>query len=202
MTTSPGPCGPAPPIDKGQDRECHERDYFKGTKENHERDGVHVSKVYRSVMDKYFKFNLCAPVRAGARFLEAIAVSMTTHPDLGILNLHSGPFMVTLVGPGDPSEPHHTDTGRLPDYLIVVHPALSKRKPPVEFKLPRNLQRAFARDCQENDLEPNPGAQPYKLDQYRDPVGTESPGYAADWLAAFAPVGRTGFVMIVQQRNE
>jgi hypothetical protein len=37
-----------------------------------------------------------------------------------------------------------------------------------------------------------------KVRDYRDPV----PGYTGAWLAAFAPVGKTGFVVIVQTRRE
>ena len=131
--------------------------------------------------------------------LGVIAVSITPHPDLGVLSFQHGPFTVAFVGPGDPSDPLPQTGTPLPDYLIVAHPALAKKGRTVEFKLPWDLQKAFARDCQGNDLEPNPGAELYTLDQYHDPVGLEDAG---DWLAAFAPVGRTGFVVIVQQKND
>jgi hypothetical protein len=40
------------------------------------------------------------------------------------------------------------------------------------------------------------------LDGYRDPVAETHGGYAGSWSAGFAPVGNTGFVVIVQSREE
>ena len=39
-------------------------------------------------------------------------------------------------------------------------------------------------------------------DDYRDPVGAVLEEYQTRWIAGFAAVGRTGFVVIVQQRYE
>jgi hypothetical protein len=39
-------------------------------------------------------------------------------------------------------------------------------------------------------------------DDYRDPVAKVVEGYAGRWIAGFAPVGNTGFIVIVQQRFE
>ena len=127
---------------------------------------------------------------------------MTTSPHLGIRDLIDERLKVALVAPGDPSDPPPRTGPPLPDYLIVVHPALAQKEPAVNFNLPLDLQSASARECPNDLLEPNPGAEPYKLVQHRDPVGAENPDYVGDWLAAFAPVGRTGFVVIVQQRND
>lgn len=40
------------------------------------------------------------------------------------------------------------------------------------------------------------------LDGYRDPVAETHGDYAGSWSAGFAPVGNTGFVVIVQSREE
>jgi hypothetical protein len=39
-------------------------------------------------------------------------------------------------------------------------------------------------------------------DNYIDPVSSVAKEYAGRWIAGFAPVGNTGFVVVVQQRFE
>jgi len=38
------------------------------------------------------------------------------------------------------------------------------------------------------------------VDDYTDSVGSYFPEYQGRWIAAFAPIGNTGFFVIVQQR--
>ena len=40
------------------------------------------------------------------------------------------------------------------------------------------------------------------VDNYTDPVSSVAKEYAGRWIAGFAPVGNTGFVVVVQQRFE
>lgn len=37
---------------------------------------------------------------------------------------------------------------------------------------------------------------------YQDPMGRQDAAYQGDWLAAFAPVGKTGWVAVVQERRD
>ena len=39
-------------------------------------------------------------------------------------------------------------------------------------------------------------------DNYTEPAVSVAPEYAGRWIAAFAPVGDTGFIVVVQQRFE
>ncbi|MEZ6064859.1 MAG: cache domain-containing protein [Planctomycetaceae bacterium] len=41
-----------------------------------------------------------------------------------------------------------------------------------------------------------------KTDRYRDPIGAIDQDFQGDWLAAAAPVGRTGWLAIVQERRD
>lgn len=41
-----------------------------------------------------------------------------------------------------------------------------------------------------------------RMDDYRDPVGQFSPEYDGEWLAAFSPIGLTGWLAIVQEPRE
>ncbi|MEX1095759.1 MAG: protein kinase [Planctomycetales bacterium] len=41
-----------------------------------------------------------------------------------------------------------------------------------------------------------------RLDDYADPVGRIAPEYAGAWLAAFTPVGDTGWMAVVQERKD
>jgi len=102
-----------------------------------------------------------------------------------------------LIGPRGPDR----DTPSLAansDYTFLVHPGLPEGRE-------RTVARPFSSMLRETfGASAPPGNQfalryvpPVKLSDYRDAV----PGFPGLWLAAFAPVGNTGFVVLVQTRR-
>jgi hypothetical protein len=182
------------------------RDYFQGTVRHAGRSGldaVHVSSVYRSQADGLDKFNICAPVMDRGVLVGIVAVAITTDPTLGIPDMHDEQRKVVLVGPWDPSRPNHLSPGeRPPEYVILLHPGVTPGAKAVPFD-PAMFPRAFPRSC-DRELsrgEDAPGSVLTRSD-YVDPFGARDSAYAGRWLAGFAPVGNTGFAVIVQQRVE
>jgi eukaryotic-like serine/threonine-protein kinase len=86
-----------------------------------------------------------------------------------------------------------------PDFTFLVHPAMDRG---AEYSLgtprPSQLRNAFGLSAppgQQFALQYTPAL---RLPSYHDPV----PGFEGEWLTAMAPVGRTGFVVLVQTRKD
>jgi hypothetical protein len=193
------------------DHDFSGRDYFRGALAHAgelDEAGVHVSLVYRSESDSLFKFAMAAPVCAGqgrnACVLGVIATTMTTTATLGPVQLDDQRRKVVLIGREDLNPPQGAvSVARPSSYVILRHPAYHHGAP--ALSVPGQWLRAIDRPRHgnefrltdpERDTEPEQGID---LD-YRDPLGGRDPAYAGRWLAGFAPVGKTGLVVLVQQR--
>jgi serine/threonine-protein kinase len=178
------------------------RDYFLGTLDHAGQKGfaaVHVSSIYRSQVDDLDKFDICAPVVKDGVKLGVIAVAVTTDPTLGIPHMLSERRKVVLVGPGDPSEPHKMPQ---PEFVVLVHPAMQPAQSAVPFdrtQFPADFPRTCRQEFVSNDARPTSAL---KKRDYRDPYASRDPEYDGPWLAGFAPVGNTGFVVVVQQKED
>jgi len=182
-------------------------EYFKGTPGPHVgRVGpgaVHVSSVYHSQADGLDKFDICSPILDAGNVLGVLAVSVTTDPTLGIPHMHEEQRKVVLVAPWDPSPPNdRRREGAVPEFVILLHPAMTpahaapafdKRMFPCRF--PRSCDMEFA------TTDTLPVSALARRD-YVDPFGSADARGGKSWFAGFAPVGNTGFVVIVQQREE
>ncbi|HSD49986.1 MAG TPA: hypothetical protein VLG48_01165, partial [Candidatus Methylomirabilis sp.] len=91
---------------------------------------------------------------------------------------------------------------RVDKYVIVYHPGYRRGDDPVEFP--------YADKCGMKSV-PTDNPQPqlsdsklsiYQDDNYIDPVSSVAPEYGERWIAGCAPVGNTGFGVVVQQRFE
>ncbi len=183
-----------------------ERDYFKGTLGHVGRKGlasVHVSSVYRSQMDGLDKFDICAPVVEGSTVIGVVAVAVTTDPTLGVPHIQSQQRKVVLIGPWDPSPPNKLlPTERPPEFVVLLHPSMVPGQEAVPLDrgmLPAGFPRTCDHELSLNDTRP---AKTLMKSDYRDPFASRDPQYRGRWLAGFAPVGSTGFVVIVQQLEE
>jgi hypothetical protein len=180
-----------------------ERDYFRGAKNHVGADAlgqVHVSSVYRSTADSLSKFSLSTHVLDDdGRLLGRIGFSVTTDASMGLKVLQGDSRRAVLVAPTDPSSPIEQP---LPKYVMVVHPAYAHGDKPAAFERPE-LVSPFDRACP-RDLSPpsDHGAARVEVRQYLDPLGRIHPEFAGSHLAGLAPVGNTGFVVIVEQKAD
>lgn len=152
------------------------RDYYQGLFRSlgrPDRNSSYISRVFKSAADDRYRFGVSALVRDGNETLGIVLATVPTGSTLGSLRLDDEQRTAVLVGRRDTNR---SDGSYEPDkQLLLIHPAYSERG-------------AEAEEVQLPDEK--------RHDDYRDPL------LAGRWLAGFAPVGDTEFVVIVQQRFE
>jgi hypothetical protein len=182
------------------------RDYFRGAVQHTDqqgRDSVYVSKAFRSWTDGRYRICFARALRdkPNGSILGVIEGSITTDKDMGLLQVHDKRHKAVLVGPEDPNPPPgvlRLASGE--QYLILLHEDYDHGKEPIPidmeplggFPKPSSANQLSSSDLASWDPRQRMNA------NYRDPV----PGCAGRWLAGSAPVGNTGYVVIVQQRYE
>jgi serine/threonine-protein kinase len=179
------------------------RDHFQGAKARAVSGGggsVYISRVYRGRSDDTYKFAISAPILDRQNnFSGTIATSVTTDASLGSVVLHDDARKVALIAPTDINSPEERRVDR---YVVVYHPGYRKGMDPVEFphidKIGMKPDPPDARQSQFSDSKLGI----IRDDHYIDPVSSVAREYRGRWIAAFAPVGNTGFGVIVQQRFE
>ena len=180
VARSPAPEAPLPPND---------RDYYELARKHPERQGlsaVHISGIYQSPYDRLYKCSISVPVKMGSGRVGVLGAAVTTHRDLG-LPPPTEPYEVAVVG--------RVNTGE-PRWLIMAHRDYTPGTNSVEIRNPR-LSLFRRRDSEEDLPWPNP-RQTWAVDPaYRDPVKVDG----ATWLAGFAQVGNTEFVIVVQRKE-
>jgi hypothetical protein len=158
------------------------RDYYRGAQSRADRKGaarVYLSRVYRSPTDGLDKMAVSIGFRPStAKGVWVLAATIPTDPKLGLrVRNDDNSHKVVLLAPRDTGSRDDKD----PPYLVLVHPAYSPRETPVEFP-----------------GRPRPGPDP----DYRDPVGAGHSDCDGRWLAGFASVEDTEYVVLVQSPDE
>lgn len=180
------------------------RDYFTGARylAEHHLPGPYLARAFRAEPDGQLVFAVSAPVLNEQGV--AIGVLMATvnaKSVLGAVKMENsaGGLHVTsaLIGPRGPER--DTKPGSLSaDFTFLVHPGLpGGREYRLNSTLSAELVRKFGSSAppgQQFALEYVP---PVKVADYEDAI----PGFEGKWLAAFAPVGNTGFAVLVQTRR-
>jgi eukaryotic-like serine/threonine-protein kinase len=180
------------------------RDYFAGAEPS--RDGVlqrgYVRKAYRSSISKRIKFAVSTPLYENGAWVGVLTGSMVAAATLELPRMKrrdTRDQMTVLLGPFEGERPgergvalHQRDHA---EYTFLAHPGLKVgQKVTFSRALATELARAFGS---------RPGVSQFEL-------GTELPlqheGYVdpllgGTWLAAMAPVGGTGYVVLVQSRD-
>jgi len=177
------------------------REYFRAARALAEScpDAVHLAPAFRSEEDERIKFPLSAPLLdAAGKWVGVLMAGTIAAPALGEVALQApdGEQITALLGPRgvERSSQEAQD-----DFTFLVHPELAGS---LEYRLDAParalLQRhfAFAPDpCRQFELV---RTTPLIQAAYTDPF----PGFEGQWLAAVAPVGRTGYFVVVQSRPE
>jgi len=164
---------------------------------------VYISRVYRGRSDNFYKFAISAPILdARKNFLGVIATSVITDASMGLVFLHEDKRKVALIAPTDTDSPEIAVASGTDNYVVLYHPGYRKGVDPVEFPYVKKIGMNPARiddpqlQLSDSKLQISPD------DNYLDPVSSVAKEYAGRWIAGFAPVGNTGFIVVVQQRFE
>jgi len=124
---------------------------------------------------------------------------VTTDASLGPVFLHDDNRKVALIAPTDINSPEER---RVEKYVIVYHPGYRRGDDPVEFPyVDRCGMKPVPTDNHQSQLS-DPKLSIYQDDNYIDPVSSVAPEYGGRWILGCAPVGNTGFGVVVQQRFE
>jgi serine/threonine-protein kinase len=177
------------------------RDYYKGA-ECHaqaKESKAYISRVFVSESHNRVTFALSVPVFNERReWLGVLVATVASDSTLGPLPFnepgvsHQAVTLVSLLDRNRNDEPTPTE-----EYAVFIHyaPGRPGEKKFLDGNLGKQIQQALS-----ESPPPEPGQPPFfdgrTFRDYRDPVSHEPE------LAAFAPVGDTSFVVIVQTREQ
>jgi len=176
------------------------RDYYKGAWELAKR-GLHstyVSSVIKSELDGNHKFAISMPIYgSGGAPIGVLVGAVATSAKLGSLAFDDRENVRALAGPRDIER---NQTAPPSPYMVLLHPDYAYGEAdPLTNEQVQALEMASRGALRlERPLQlPDPSLVT-SSDDDRDPAAERHSRYAGRWLAGFAPVGNTGFVVIVQ----
>ena len=184
------------PSPQTQSKDRRYRDYYRGALLSAKTKGgtpVYVSRVYKAFADGLYKFGISAAVRDGDRIVGAVVASVTTSPQMGLPQTEDNEFTTALLARSDPPEPGQA---KPPDgaseFLVLLHPAYERGTQPVWVST--GQAGTIGKSIADNNIAEN----------YHDPVVSLSAGvaekYGGRWVAGFAPVEDSEFIVVVQRR--
>lgn len=171
------------------------RDYFRGARLLGQKGvrGAYVAHAFRSESDDKLTFGVSAPLFDRERWVGALVAVIPADSVFGKVRMHdagSGRVMA-LLGPRD------VDRGAAPTraerFVFLVHDGLRSGEEVLATRAPA-LAAAFDHASAPGEQFSLKYVRPHQETYYEDPVR----GFDGTWLAAFAPVGGTGYVMAVQ----
>ncbi|HTH46129.1 MAG TPA: hypothetical protein VMB21_01330, partial [Candidatus Limnocylindria bacterium] len=157
--------------------------------------GVHFSRVYQGVNDGLHKFGISRAVRDArgqlAGVLVATVATTTTERQAALSSAEHKTVLVAATD-NNPPPPGTPPVPRLPNFVVMLHPAFREREPVVAAVHP-----AFSQ------LLALPAGEATAISDsfYRDPVGERHNRYKGRWLAGLARVPETPFIVIFQTRD-
>ena len=182
------------------------RDYFQGAMRLADAgvEGAYLARSFSSESHGQLGFAFSVPIRdAHGGLLGLYVALLNAKATLGAIPMEDpareASLTTVLVGPHGRERDEAPTAPVRSDYTYLVHPALRLGQ---EYPLPSphaaDFQTAFGPAAPPGNQFAALYVPPLKVTTFRDPL----PGYGGPWLAAFAPVGRTGFVVGVQSRGE
>jgi eukaryotic-like serine/threonine-protein kinase len=171
------------------------RNYFiggRGLGEAGVRTG-YVSLPFLAEVDGRYKFGVAAPIYQAGVWVGVLMATIGTDSSLGSMRVDGqdapGPT-AALVAPQDRSRNDRSTSGK---YVIILHDRLAHGEGISIYS--SRLEQLRLHGVERDQLRWSDPV-PITDDAHRDPV----PGFEGRWLAGFAPVGKTGFIVIVQSR--
>jgi hypothetical protein len=190
------------------------RDYFVGAKRLGQKGlhQTHLSFVFVGTSTREFEFAISAPIfGSDGRWLGALVASVLTTGELNSAPLDDQRYSAVLVGPEDPTSgplvpPILLSSSAEPvRFRVFRHRKLERGTSPI-FEHPQVRAMALSQDPDDRVLrwqQPlTTAGRGRALERYRDPFGEQHPRAAGQRLAAFAPIGRTGYTFIVQSNDD
>jgi len=181
------------------------RNYFTGAMKLGERNlhSAYVSRAFQSENDGRFIFAISAPVYGShGQPVGVVAAAVPAAATLGSWVLDDAHSIGVLVVPRDRER---ADPRPASSHVILIHEALGYGDAiPMDSEPVQRIDAASLRDLSrfERPLHLPRLDQMESSDTYEDPAAPRYPRYTGRWLAAFAPVGNTGFVVIFQTRED
>ncbi|HKO53145.1 MAG TPA: protein kinase [Polyangiaceae bacterium] len=178
------------------------RDYFASAS----RDAVrperitYVRKAYRSSVSQQIKFAVSSPLFSDGKWLGVVSGSMVAASTLDLPRMkrsETSERMTVLIGPfeGETFGPHLSPAGPQ-EFTLLAHGQLRRgSKVTIDEATAAQLARAFHSASATTRQFELGTALPLQRADYVDPL------LGGRWLAAFAPVGATGYVVLVQTRD-
>jgi hypothetical protein len=183
------------------------RDYFRGAHHLAETGtpGAYIARAFRSESHGTLDFGVSAPVLDDSgREIGLVVGTLNAKSAFGAVRMedpaqngHGSRIITALIGPRGNDRAGGPDAPAPSDFTFLVHPGIDRG---VEYRMrtpsPETLRNSFG-------LSAPPGRQlslryrtALRFTHYRDPV----PGFEGEWLAAVAPVGDTGYLILVETR--
>jgi eukaryotic-like serine/threonine-protein kinase len=163
---------------------------------------VYVSRAFRSEANGALEFAFATPlVRDDDCALQGVfVITYGAKAVFGAVRME-GTFLETerittaLVGPRGNDRGAGPDPATPSRYTFLAHPGLDHgAEYAMDAPSPEQLHRGFGAPAPPGEQFVMEYVPPLTERSYRDPV----PGFAGEWLAALAPVGKTGFVVLVE----
>jgi hypothetical protein len=157
-----------------------------------------VRAAYRSSISHLIKFAVSAPLFDEDQWLGVITGSIIAASTLDLPRMkrsETNDQMTVLIGPFEGERIGPRKPNAQSEFTFLVHPRLTRgRKVMLEPALSAKLTGAFHGSVEARQFE-LATAIPLQRADYDDPL------LGGRWLAAFAPVGGTGYVVLVQTRD-
>ena len=178
------------------------RDYFASASPDaeHPERLPSVRKAYRSSVSQLIKFAVSSPLFDDGKWIGVVTGSLVATSTLQLPRMkrrESSERMTVLIGPfeGENTGPHPLRAGP-PEFTLLVHAHLRRGgKVTLDESTAAELERAFQSSSARARQFELGTALPLQSADYVDPL------LGGRWLAAFAPVGATGYVVLVQTRD-
>lgn len=176
------------------------RDYYQGAKAYGLAGvrAVYVGKLFRSYVTTEIRYSMSTPLFDADRWVGVLSAGVTVETTStlpAIRRVQTDNRMTVLLGRYEGALPiQGVDSD---EYVVLAHPLLERgaeRLIPSEYG--HVLRERFGDPSVAVDQFALSTREPMQIDGYIDPLTT------GRWLAAFAPVGGTGYVILVQTRED
>lgn len=187
------------------------RDYYQTVMRDGGPSGAfYVSKVYRAFNDRKYKFAISVPIRrderAGSPTVGLLVAAFAIAPSMGLEYFYDRDTVVAFAGPADTNSeaPGVPSPSASSTYMLLLHPAYrtrDKREKPLTFTPPASW--LLSADAGGKDPERLPETTRYfltSMDYYDHAAAIDPDLFGGRWVASYAPVGSTRYVVVVQKR--